>query len=197
MSVLHLPNPINSNQTIINTGTGTASVSTANSNWWITTPGILSQPSTTIYPNTTTTWTTNTILDEPLKNLNYIVEFDIDDEEDKELLEINIKSIKKNKMLFNCNYVGNRIQPYELIMKLISKKIKFAVSVEVSDILSIHYIGFQFVEIVNNLNFGTECDFSELNVKFKYDDIKYENYKLSTKELRLDKLKKIMEVENE
>ena len=190
MSVINLPNP---NQTL--TAGGTSCASTANSNWYITTTG--TQPSTILYPSTTTTWATTTILDEPLKNLNYIVEFDIDDEEDKELLEINIKSIKKNKMLFNCNYVGNRIQPYELIMKLINKKIKFAVSVEVSDILSIHYIGFQFVEIVNNLNFGTECDFSELNVKFKYDDIKYENYKLSTKELRMDKLKKIMEVENE
>jgi len=194
MSVINLPNP-----TQALTACCTASTSTANSNWWTTTtPGILSHPSTTIYPSTTTTWTANTILDEPLKNLNYIVDFDIDDEEDKELLEINIKSIKKNKMLFNCNYVGNRIQPYELIMKLISKKIKLSVSVEVSDILSIHYSGFKFVEIENNIKFNNDCDFSELKVKFKYDDIKYDNYKLSTKELRMDKLKKIQEeVENE
>ena len=96
-------------------------------------------------------------------------------------------------MSFECKYDGNRIQPYELIMKLIQEKKKFTVKVKVSDILTITYINFQFKEIINNLNFSTDCDFSLLKVRFKYDEILYENHKLSDKELRSDKLKKIME----
>jgi hypothetical protein len=207
MSVIHLQNPTvisnppSSWATTATASLGTTLGTTSTNPTWITTtnttnPNWITMPSTGTWtiPQSNVTWTADTILINPLKKLDYIVDFDIDDEDEKELLEVNIKSIKKNKMLFNCNYVGNRIQPYELIMKLIEKNIKITVKVEVSDILSIHYINFQFVEIINNLNFNNECDFSELKVKFKYDKIKHENYKLSTKELRMDKLKKIMEV---
>lgn len=128
----------------------------------------------------------------PLKNLKYIIDFDHNIDR-FDLLEDQIKGIRKNKILFNCKYDGNRIQPYELIMKLIHQKKKFTVKVKVSDILTITYINFQFKEIINNLNFNTECDFSELKVKFQYDEILYENHKLSEKELRTDKLKKILE----
>jgi hypothetical protein len=51
-----------------------------------------------------------------------------------------------------------------------------------------------FTEICNNINFGTgNCDFSELKVKFKYEKISYDNHNLSTKQLRNDKMKKIMD----
>jgi len=200
MTSIHLQNPITSNQqgwlnTTTSTGIGTSTTTPP----WITTtntinPNWITTPSSGTWTIPSAAWT-DTILVDPLKKLDYIVDFDIEDEDKKELLEVNIKSIKKNKMLFNCNYVGNRIQPYELIMKLIEKNKKFTVTVEVSDILSIKYIGFQFVEIINNLNFNNECDFSELKVKFKYENIKHENHKLSTKELRMDKLKKIQEIQ--
>jgi len=139
-------------------------------------------------------WTNNIIYTNPLKNLNYIINFD--HSIDKfDLLEDNIKGVKKNKFIFNCNYDGNRIQPYELIMKLIREKTKFTVTIDISDVLSIKYTNIQLLKIENNLNFGTDCDFSELNVKFKYEHIKYENPRLSTKEVRLDKLKKIKEIQ--
>ena len=82
-------------------------------------------------------------------------------------------------------------------MKLIREKTKFAVIVNVSDVLSIKYTEVQFIEIENNLNFGINCDFSELKVKFKYESIKHQNHKLSLREVRMDKLKKLKEVENE
>lgn len=132
----------------------------------------------------------------PLKNLKYIIDFDHSIDR-FDLLEDQIKGIRKNKILFNCKYDGNRIQPYELIMKLIREKKKFTVKVKVSDVLTITYINFQFKEIINNLNFNIECDFSELKVKFQYDEILYENHKLSEKELRTDKLKKILENQEE
>lgn len=126
----------------------------------------------------------------PLSNLYYNVKFG---EDPDNLLSSNIKSIKKNKFIFECNYVGNRIQPYEFIMKLIDKNKKFSVNVKVSDILTIKYVNLQFIEIVNNLNFSGNCDFSKLKVKFKCEKILYENHKLSEKELRTEKLKKIIE----
>ena len=163
-------------------------------------PWLITTTDTTMYPynwGTTTTisspYTGETIFD-PLKNLNYIVDFDHSIDR-FDLLEDNIKGIRKNKFLFWCKYEGNRIQPYELIMRLIREKTKFTVTVDVSDILSIKYTNVQFVEIENNLNFNTECDFSELKVKFKYENIKYENHKLSIKELRIDKLKKLKETQ--
>ena len=67
-----------------------------------------------------------------------------------------------------------------------------SVTIHVSDILSICYTNLQFIKIENNLNFNDNCDFSVLKVKFKYDSILYENHKLSEKEMRSDKLKKIM-----
>jgi len=125
----------------------------------------------------------------PLSLLEYFVEFELDD---KQLLEGNLKSIKNNKFIFNCNYVGNRIQPYEYIMNLIENKTKFSVKVKVSNVLTICYTGLQFTKIQNNLSFSGNCDFSELKVKIKYDSILYQNHKLSEKELRTDKLKKII-----
>jgi hypothetical protein len=83
-------------------------------------------------------------------------------------------------------------------MKLIRTQQKFSVKINVnenssSSILTIHYINLQFIKIENNLNFNDDCDFSELKVKFKCEKILHENHKLSQKELRADKLKKIIE----
>jgi len=124
-----------------------------------------------------------------LENLDYIADFDIDK---NNMLKNNIRGIRKNKILFNCDYIGNRIQPYEFIMKLIEDKTKISVTVHVSDVLSICYTNLQFTKIENNINFDEKCDFSKLKVKFIYEDILYENHKLSVKELRVDKLKKII-----
>ena len=124
-----------------------------------------------------------------LKELSYSSEFEFDK---NDMLSGNLKGIRKNKFLFNCQYDGNRIQPYEFIMKLINQKNKMSVTIHVSDILSIYYTNLQFIKIENNLNFNDNCDFSVLKVKFKYDSILYENHKLSEKEMRSDKLKKIM-----
>ena len=77
-------------------------------------------------------------------------------------------------------------------MKLIEDKTKISVTVHVSDVLSICYTNLQFTKIENNINFDEKCDFSKLKVKFIYEDILYENHKLSVKELRVDKLKKII-----
>jgi hypothetical protein len=124
-----------------------------------------------------------------LSVLDYNVDFEFDD---KQLLKNNLKSIKNKKFTFNCNYVGNRIQPYEYIMNLIENKTKFSVKVKVSNILTICYTGVQFTKIQNNLSFSGDCNFSELKVKIKYDSVSYENHKLSEKEIRTDKLKKII-----
>lgn len=132
----------------------------------------------------------------PLSELKYSINFHLSDENKRYLLEDKIKEIKKNKMLFNCHYEGNRIQPYEFIMSLIENKESFSVKVKVSDILTICYVNLQFTKIENNLSFNDKCDFSVLKVKFKYDKILHENHKLSEKELRTDKLKKILK-ENE
>jgi hypothetical protein len=127
----------------------------------------------------------------PLKNLSYSIYFEMDNDN---LLSSNIKGIKKNKFIFNCNYIKNRIQPYEFIMKLISDKKTFSVKVDVSNVLTLNFINFQFVKIENNLNFmNSDCDFSKLKVKFKCEKILYENHNLSEKELRMDKLKKLID----
>ena len=146
--------------------------------------------STSPYTIDTTYWSKTS---NPLENLNYKIDFDfVGKDFTKNLLLNNIKSIRKNKMFFRCNFSNNRIQPYELIMKMIEKKEKFSVKIEISDILTINYINFRFVEIENNLNFAENCDFSVLKVKFKFDKILTENKKLSTKQLRTDKMKKII-----
>ena len=138
--------------------------------------------------------TENEAMINPLSNLSYNIEFEVDE---NNLLSRNLSKIRKNKFIFRCNYVNNRIQPYEFIMKLIEDKKKFFVEIEVSDILTIRYTNFRFIEIQNNINFNNDCDFSELKVKFKYDKILYQNHQLSTKQLRTDKLKKIMKTENQ
>jgi hypothetical protein len=67
-----------------------------------------------------------------LKSLSYSVDFQFNGKEfTKKILTDKIKGIKKNKFIFFCNYVNNRIQPYELIMKLIEKKEKISVKVKV------------------------------------------------------------------
>ena len=127
-----------------------------------------------------------------LKDLKYTAEFFVNDKNKKHLLEDNISCLRKNKIFFNCDFDGNRIQPYEFIMKLIEDEEKFNVKIVISDILTVCYTDFQFIEIINNFNFDETCDFSELKVKFKYDKMLYENNKLSIKESRSDKLKKII-----
>lgn len=143
-----------------------------------------------LYYYDSSTWVTSP--SNPLQKLYYTADFQLKDTNKRYLLVNNIKGIKKNKMLFNCNYDGNRIQPYEFIMSLIESKEKMSVKIKVSDILTICYTNLQFTKIENNLSFNSECDFSVLKVKFKCDKILYENHKLSEKELRTDKLKKIL-----
>lgn len=156
------------------------------SSQWLT---VAPQYYTNTYATTGNVYYTSTDIVNPLQSMNYSIDFSI---ENSHLLNKNIKGIRKNKFLFNCNYDGNRLQPYELLMELIESKQKINVKVKVSDVLTITYNNLQFTEIVNNLDFNTSCNFSVLKVKFKYDEILYENHKLSSKELRTDKLKKIM-----
>jgi hypothetical protein len=137
---------------------------------------------------TPTNWYHDTYINQ-LKDISYTIFFS---EDKNNTLSKNINGIRKNKFIFNCDYEGNRMQPYEYIMTLIKEKIKMSVKVKISDILTISYTNLQFKEITNNLNFNNNCDFSVLKVKFKYDEILYENHKLSNKEQRTDKLKKIM-----
>ena len=127
----------------------------------------------------------------PLKNLGFSSFFDI---KNGELLHDNLKGLRRNKFLFNCDYKGNRIQPYEFIMELIETERKMSVKIMVSDILTICYKNLQFTKIENNIDFGDNCDFSVLKVKFKCEKVLYENHKLSQKELRADKLKKLMNI---
>ena len=147
----------------------------------------------TLGANTATATTFDSIYNDPyikpLQNLTYSVEFEIDK---NDILKNSIKSIKNKIISFKCEYSGNRIQPYEFIMKLINEGKKFYVNIKVSDVLSLCYKNFQFIKIENNLNFGDKCDFSVIKIKFKYDEILYQNHKLSLKELRTDKIKKIM-----
>ena len=126
-----------------------------------------------------------------LNTLSYNIDFQIND---GNILNDNISGIRKNKIIFYCKIENNRILPYEYIMKLIDEKSCFTVKVKVSDILTISYTNFRFTKIQNNLNFrNSTCSFGTLDVTFKYDKIIYENHKLSTKQLRMDKIKKITE----
>jgi len=156
-------------------------VTTTGSPWLTITPDIttINSPWLTITPNKYT-----------LENLFYYIEFECDN---KSLLNSSIVGIRRKKFIFNCNYVGNRIQPYEYIMNLIDDKKLFSVNVTVSDILTISYVNVRFTEIENNLNFNGNCNFSELKVRFRCEKILYKNHKLSNKELRADKIKKINE----
>lgn len=154
------------------------------------TSAVLSTGTTTISPNYNWLYGTDVATYDPLKDLFYTVFFDIDNKD--KILAKKIASIRKKKFIFNCEIENNRIQPYEYIMFLIDKKIELNVSVKVSDIMTINYSKFRFIEILNNLDFGDRCDFSKLVVKFKCEKISYENHKLSTKQLRNDKMKKII-----
>lgn len=136
-----------------------------------------------------------------LKNLHYIINFWLEEDDDFAYLSDYVSGIRKNKIIFNGKFDGNRMQPYETIMKFIKEHKKLSVKVDVIDedngmpFLIISYTDFEFIEIENNLNFNDgKCDFSVLKVKFKYDKVSYENKKLSVKELREDKLKKINEL---
>lgn len=125
-----------------------------------------------------------------LSQLFYTFLFELDK---NNMLANNIKGIKGKKLIFNCDFDNNNIiQPYEYIMELIEDKKKFTVKIDVSDILTISYTNFQFIEIENNLKFNGNCDFSKLKVKFKYDKILYENHKLSQKQIRTRKINKLM-----
>jgi len=124
----------------------------------------------------------------PLEKLSYYIYFELDKDD---ILSKNIRGIRKNKMIFNCDLINNRIQPYEFIMSLIEEKKEFSVKIKVSDILTINYQKLKFISIENNLNFNQDCDFSKLKVKFIYENVTYENHKLSKKQLRTDKIKKI------
>ena len=153
---------------------------------------------------TTTMLSNDTTVINPLSNMRYIINFDKNIEK-FELLEDYVKAIVKNKFLFDCHYIGNRIQPYELIMRLINKKEIFSVKIEIYDAegnpsLTINYINVQFTKIENNLNFDyskSNCDFSVLKVKFKCEKILHQNHLLTQRELRADKLKKIKEYQDE
>ena len=171
----------------------TTSTSSTNP-YWIIPPSPTSNPYWTNPSAPTPYWNISTdAYINSLKDLKYVVDFD-NNLDNFDLLEDNITGIKNNNFLFSCKYIGNRIQPYEFIIKLIKEKTKFTVSIHIlqeptSDILFIKYTDVQFIEIKNDFSVG--CDFSKLKVKFKYKNMTYNNPKLSTKELRLDKLKKI------
>lgn len=128
-----------------------------------------------------------------LSNINYEIVFSKDKDN---YLKDNIISIDGNLLTFNCDFVDKeRIQPYELIMKMISDKVKFDIAVEVSDILTIKYRDVKFKEIKNNLSFvNGVCNFNTLQVKIKSKNVIYENHKLHITEQRKEKLEKIMEL---
>ena len=84
----------------LSTDTGTSTV-TIGSPYWNT-------PNSTIpnygYGGYGTTYSAVNLL----KNLDYNAIFEIDDR-DEYILSSNLSGIKKNKFLFNCNFLGNRI----------------------------------------------------------------------------------------
>ena len=193
-----------------NSAIGNSGILTGNSNWntttiqpWVSSPS--SNPYNNIWGGSTFPGviSSTTIYPEPnkLENLKYIINFYSDDDDDYAYLSDYISGVRKNKFIFNCGLDGNRIQPYETLMKFIKEHKKLSVKITLYDandglpFLIVSYTDLEFVKIENNLNFnGDDCDFSVLKVKFKYDKILYENKKLSLKELREDKLKKINEI---
>ena len=124
-----------------------------------------------------------------LKDLPYSVYFG----EGLDELSDNISHIKKKKIYFNCSITNNRIQPYELIMKLIEEKRKMDVKIEITNTLTINYHNLEFTEMQNNINFiAGKCDFSLLKVKFKDEKVLYDNHKLNVKQKRTEKINKIL-----
>jgi len=128
-----------------------------------------------------------------LSNLDYIIKFSYDD---KDYLKNNIVIINNKIITFNCDFTEKeKIQPYELIMKMINEKIKFDISIEIDDILTIKYLGVRFKNIKNNFSFANnKCNFNTLQVKIKYKSVIYDNQKLHITEKRKEKLDKIMEL---
>lgn len=166
-------------------------ISDTDASYW-TLATVLNTATTTYYDTNSYSYSFDTHISE-LEQLFYKINIDNDDDN---LLKDNIIEINNNKMIFKCNFIKNRIQPYEYIMELINKKTKLKVKVEVSDILTIIYTDLILLNIENNFKFNSNfCDFSKLKVKFKYKNILYDNNKLSLSELRKDKLKKILENE--
>jgi len=128
-----------------------------------------------------------------LSNLNYEIMFSKDKDN---YLKDNIVSINDKLLTFNCDFVDKgRIQPYELIMKMINDKIKFNIVVEVSDILTVKYQDVKFKKIKNNFSFTNDvCSFNTLQVSMKSKNVIYENHRLHITEQRKEKLEKIMEL---
>lgn len=125
-----------------------------------------------------------------LESMSYIVDFELDDDKtlSKSLCEITEKTF-----IFDCKMDGNRIQPYEKLMKLINEETKMNVKVEISDVLTLRYKNLQFSNIENNFKFNNGyCSLSKLKVNFKFEKVLYENEKLSIKEKRSDKLNNIL-----
>jgi len=126
-----------------------------------------------------------------LDDLSYSVYFELDD--DDKILSDTICEINDNTFVFNCKMIGNRMQPYEKLMELISDKKEISVKIVISDLLTLCYTKFQFIDIENNFKFNNGyCSLSKLKVKFKFDKILYDNERLSVKEKRSDKLNKIL-----
>ena len=183
-------NTVSPNYLIYSGNTSLYSIGTTNN---VSINGLFTQP---------TTYQTNYIfgtdLANELQNLTYGI---VVDERYYGELADNIKALKNNKMIFCCNIVNNRIVPYELIIRLIADKEKFAMKIVVTSpidgypIFNINYTNFRFTKIINNLKFYNKCDFSELIVKFKYDKVTCDNNRLTVKQKRTDKLNKIFKID--
>ena len=117
-------NLITSSGTITTTGSNTSTTISYPYNWYQNGTPIINTGT-----GTSTILNDNVVIN-PLSNMRYIINFDKNIEK-FELLEDNVKSIVKNKFLFDCHYIGNRIQPYELIMNLIHEKETFSIKVEI------------------------------------------------------------------
>jgi hypothetical protein len=128
-----------------------------------------------------------------LTNLTYNANFSYD--ENYQLLN-NLISISQKTFTFECDIDNNgRIEPYELIMKMIADKMKFDIDIDIDDLLTIKYTGVRFKNIKNNFTFENGvCNFNNLQVKIKYENMTYDNHNLSITEKRKDKLKKLMKV---
>ena len=128
-----------------------------------------------------------------LSNASYEIIFSDDVDEH---LKDSIESINGNLLTFNCDFDDKkRIQPYELIMKMLREKRKFDITIKVSDILTVKYQGVKFKKIKNNFSFfGDCCNFKTLNVKIKCKNIFYENHRLDITEKRKEKLEKLIKL---
>jgi len=133
-------------------------------------------------------WGVDVAIDELCK-LPYTINFSVDK---KSQLYNNIFKVSEKYFIFNCKLDNNILTPYEYLMELIEDKIKIDVKIDISDVLTVNYQGLIFTKIKNNFTFGDKCDFSKLKVKFKYDEVLFENHKLTNKQKRTKKLNKIM-----